>query len=263
MVREKFPNPVSGQHETVGSFLEEQGKLWKFSSVRQKLYAIRKIHRLMRLPDPTHDEELNIVLRRIRRSKFSRPKQAKALNKHHRDKFIAALPDTPWGRRDKLMIALGYEILARRSELVAIKTSDITFLSNGTARVIIRRSKADQFGRGRMAFTSTQTSILLEEWIEWRGHDVDYLFCPIYKGIVLDRSLSATTVRRIIKRAAKLSGYDTTLAEEFSGHSMRVGAAQDLLCAGHNTSAIMRAGGWKSVSVLARYLEDAEHNVWA
>lgn len=244
-------------------FLEEQGKLWKFSSVRQKLYAIRKIHRLMRLPDPTHDEELNIVLRRIRRSKLSRPKQAKPLNKHHRDKFIAALPNTPCGRRDKVMIALGYETLARRSELVAIKTSDITFLPDGTARVMIRRSKADQFGSGRIAFTSTQTSILLKEWIEWRGHDADYLFCPIYKGNVLDRSLSATTVRRVIKRAAKLSGYDSNLAEEFSGHSMRVGAAQDLLCAGHNTSAIMRAGGWKSVSVLARYLEDAEHNVWA
>jgi len=25
----------------------------------------------------------------------------------------------------------------------------------------------------------------------------------------------------------------------------------------------MRAGGWKSVNVLARYLERAEHNVWA
>jgi hypothetical protein len=32
---------------------------------------------------------------------------------------------------------------------------------------------------------------------------------------------------------------------------------------GFDTAAIMRAGGWKSVSVLARYLEKAEHNVWA
>ncbi len=80
---------------------------------------------------------------------------------------------------------------------------------------------------------------------------------------MLNRSLGPTTVRRVIKRAAKLSGYNATLAEEFSGHSMRVGAAQDLLCAGHNTATIMRAGGWKSIAVLARYLEDAEHNVWA
>ncbi|ESW59826.1 MAG: hypothetical protein Q27BPR15_15335 [Rhodobacter sp. CACIA14H1] len=31
---------------------------------------------------------------------------------------------------------------------------------------------------------------------------------------------------------------------------------------GHDTVAIMRAGGWKSVNVLARYLEFAEHNIW-
>ncbi len=45
-------------------------------------------------------------------------------------------------------------------------------------------------------------------------------------------------------------------------HSLRVDAAQDLLCAGFDTAAIMRAGGWKSINVLGRYLEFAEHNVW-
>lgn len=43
---------------------------------------------------------------------------------------------------------------------------------------------------------------------------------------------------------------------------MRVGAAQDLLKGGFYTAAIMRAGGWKSVNVLTRYLEKAEQNVW-
>ena len=33
----------------------------------------------------------------------------------------------------------------------------------------------------------------------------------------------------------------------------------DMSCA----TAIMRAGGWESVNVLGRYLEFAEHNVWA
>ena len=30
-----------------------------------------------------------------------------------------------------------------------------------------------------------------------------------------------------------------------------------------DTAAIMGAVGWKSINVLARYLEFAEHNVWA
>jgi integrase/recombinase XerD len=43
---------------------------------------------------------------------------------------------------------------------------------------------------------------------------------------------------------------------------MRVGAAQDLLRRGHDTAAIMRAGGWSSINVLSPYLAHAEHNVW-
>lgn len=66
----------------------------------------------------------------------------------------------------------------------------------------------------------------------------------------------------IIKSAAKRAGFDASDIAAFSGHSMRVGAAQDLLKSGFDTAAMMLAGGWKSVNVLARYLEHAEHNVW-
>ena len=107
------------------------------------------------------------------------------------------------------------------------------------------------------------TATLIGEWLKWRGPAHEYLFCPIYKGIAVDRSLSATTVKRLIKQSAALAGLNQIDVDAFSGHSMRVGAAQDLLCAGHDTAAIMRAGGWKSINVLGRYLELAEHNVWA
>ncbi len=38
---------------------------------------------------------------------------------------------------------------------------------------------------------------------------------------------------------------------------MRVGAAQDLIIAGLNVLAIMQAGGWKTVNVVGRYVENA------
>lgn len=47
-----------------------------------------------------------------------------------------------------------------------------------------------------------------------------------------------------------------------SGHSMRVGAAQDLLARGFDIAEIMRAGGWRSVDTVSRYLERSRHNVW-
>jgi integrase/recombinase XerD len=55
---------------------------------------------------------------------------------------------------------------------------------------------------------------------------------------------------------------DLVTVYAFSGYSMRVGAAQDLLMRGHDGNGIKRAGGWKSMGVLGRYLEYAEHNVW-
>ena len=67
----------------------------------------------------------------------------------------------------------------------------------------------------------------------------------------------------MIKETALRCGLSAEEVASFSGHSMRVGAAQDLLRRGFDTAAIMRAGGWKSVNVLARYLEKAEQNVWA
>ena len=77
------------------------------------------------------------------------------------------------------------------------------------------------------------------------------------------RHLSTTTVSRLVKTAAEVAGLDRKDIDAFSGHSTRVSAAQDLLCAGYDAAAIMRAGGWKSITVLARYLELANHNVWA
>jgi integrase/recombinase XerD len=254
--------PFPASVETVCRFLEEQAPERAPSTVRRRLYAIRKVHRLLRLDDPTHDEDINLTFRRIRRAKRTRPKQAKGMTRPYLDKFLAVQPDNSWGLRNRAMLLLGYELLTRRSELVALTTNDLEILDDGTMRVIIRRSKADPFGQGRIAFTSQKTANAVQDWLAWRGPDINYLFCPIYRGTAVNRDLSTTTVKRLVKSAAKAAGLETEDIDAFSGHSLRVGAAQDLLCAGYDAAAIMRAGGWKSVNILGRYLEMAEHNVW-
>jgi integrase/recombinase XerD len=253
-----FPASVA----TVCRFLEEQAPDRAPSTVRRRLYSIRKVHRLLRLEDPTYDEDINLTFRRIRRAKRTRPKQAKGMTRPYLDKFLAVQPDNSWGLRNRAMLLLGYELLTRRSELVALTTNDLEILDDGTMRVIIRRSKADPFGQGRIAFTSQKTANAVQDWLAWRGPDINYLFCPIYRGTAVNRDLSTTTVKRLVKSAAKAAGLETEDIDAFSGHSLRVGAAQDLLCAGYDAAAIMRAGGWKSINILGRYLEMAEHNVW-
>jgi site-specific recombinase XerD len=82
--------PLPASVETLAEFLEDQAKSCSISTIRIRFYAIRKIHRLLDLPDCTSSEEVNLVLRRIRRSKFYRPKQAKALIGDHKNRFIGA-----------------------------------------------------------------------------------------------------------------------------------------------------------------------------
>ena len=258
--RDMLPFPASVP--TVCEFLEDQGQTKAPSTVRRRLYAIRKVHRLLRLPDPTFDEDINLAFRRVRRRRAARPQQAKGLNAPHLKRFLAVQPESLLGLRNRAMLSLGYELLTRRSELVALKDDDLVLRGDGTLRVLIRRSKADQAGVGRIAFTSKKTADLVLEWQKARGAHTDWLFCPVYQGKAINRCLESNSVKRVIKETAQKAGFDKVDVDQFSGHSMRVGAAQDLLMRGVDTVGIMRAGGWKSLSVLARYLEFAEHNVW-
>jgi hypothetical protein len=75
-------------------FEKEQGKELAPSRVSRRLYAIREVHVLLRLPDPTRDGDINLTYRRIHRRKAVRPKQAKALTRDYLDRFLASEPDT-------------------------------------------------------------------------------------------------------------------------------------------------------------------------
>lgn len=256
--RDPFPASV----DTVCRFLEDQGKEKAPSTVRRRLYGIRKVHQLLRLEDPTFDVDVDLSLRRVRRLRHVRPNQAKGMTREHLDAFLAVQQDFPIGWRNQAMLSLGYDLLTRRSELVALLNENVEWMPDGTLRVLIRRSKSDQFGQGRVAFTSKRSSKLLAKWVDYKGSDIPHLFCPVYQNQAVDRELSSCSIKRIIKEAAEKAGYSKAEVLKFSGHSMRVGAAQDLLKNGNDTAAIMRAGGWKSINILARYLELAEHNVW-
>ena len=156
----------------------------------------------------------------------------------------------------------GHDFLTRRSELASLRTKDMELQADGTVRALIRRSKADQLGFGRTVYGSTQSGDLLAEWLETREVETPWLFCPVRHGFAYDRPLSTSQVKNIIKAAAKAAGVEGDRSGAVSGHSLRVGAAQELMARGADIGTIMRAGGWKTVDVVARYVQKTEVNVW-
>jgi integrase/recombinase XerD len=255
-------SPLPARPETIVAFLQAQADNKAVATLDRRLYSIRRTHRLLGLKDPTSAEDVHLAYRRIKRSKFVRPRQVKGLTSEYLRQFLDAQPNTLLGIRNRAMISLGYELLTRRSELIALRAGDVQVRPDGTLKVVIRRSKSDQFGEGRTAFTSVATAQLVLDWLRSRKLECEPLFCPVYRGKAIDRSLSDMTVRRLVKETAQRIGLPEDIVSQFSGHSFRVGAAQDLLREGYDGIAIMRAGGWKSTQTVLRYLQEAEHDVW-
>ena len=259
--RNKKPFPLVS--DTVRSFIEHIQLDYSYSTIRRRLSALRRLNGLLGFEDQTFTEDVYLAIRKLKRAKCMEKRQAVGINEDLLVKMIKAQPDTLVGKRNKLLLSLGYDFLARRSELVAIRTEDLTFTPDGALKGIIRRSKTDQYGRGRLVFGSERSAKLLRTWLKLKPKEIQAVFCAVNHGRCLDRAICDRQVNEIIKQGlVRVKRYQRPSDLEVSGHSLRVGAAQDLLIKGHDMAAIMRAGDWSEPSTVARYLRFAQHNIW-
>lgn len=249
--------------EGLVAFVEFEAARSAPATLKRRLAAIRKIHRIFRFPDPVSDEEVAIALRRAKRHKPCRPKQAAPVNDALRQILIGACPLTLKGLRDRAMIAVGYDSLCRRSELVSLEIEDLEILAEGGARAIVRRAKTDPFGDGRWIYMTETALAHLQCWLDAAGIAAGAVFRPVVGNRVLSRPLDPVAVNRTLKGAARRAKVSSELIMRLSGHSMRVGAAQDLMRQGRGLLQIMTAGGWKSVNIVGRYVGDAPFNIWS
>jgi integrase len=168
--------------------------------------------------------------------------------------ILAACPNTLAGHRDAALLGVGYDALARSSELTLLEVSHI---SADRTTVLIPRAKNDSTGQGRLVHFSPRSIELLSRWLAKSKVRVGPLFQGLHTGNVSGRALATSSIRRLVKQAAKRAELEAEVVSGLSGHSMRIGAAQDMMVAGLDHIAIMQAGGWTSVDVVARYVENA------
>ena len=248
---------------TLTNYIESMKLTLKYSTIRRRISSLRRVNTLLGYPDETQTEEIYLAVRRLKREKLIEQRQAAGINQDLLIKMISAQPETLAGIRNRALLSLGYDFLARRAELVALRATDIKFTTDGTLRGVIRISKTDQFGDGRLVFGSERSAKLVRRWLRQKPKEIQAIFCAINHGRCVDRPICDRNVNDIIKRAViKVKRCERPSDLEVSGHSLRVGAAQDLLIKGYDLAAIMRAGGWTNPSTVSRYLRFSQHNIW-
>lgn len=169
----------------------------------------------------------------------------KAINK---DTFDTT---TNRGTRDKAILLVGFTAALRRNEIASLKVSNLIFDTDGVLINLDNTKTGDR--KNYVPLSSdieTCTATALKKWIaaaKLKGSD--YLFPTIIKGDKIDTTqhIAGETVRRILV---------ATFGTEYSGHSLRVGAAQTAHEAGHSIDACRRLLGHSTDRQTVTYLTE-------
>jgi integrase len=244
-------------------FCKEAGK--KPATVRRYLSTIARFHRAAQLFNPCSSEAVQLELKGLTNEVSARQRQARGLGMSEIQAFLSSPGHNLPTSRERAMLCVAYDAMTRRSELIAINVEDLKFLDDGTGRLLIRRSKTDQAGEGHVAYLSRQTARFVKAWLKAAGIKEGPVFRRIIgrgtvtydkmgKGRIGGR-LSPEAVARAFKAVARFLKIPPEDIDEISGHSVRVGATQDLLALNVDLASVMREGRWQSVRMPMRYGE--------
>lgn len=229
----------------------------KRATIEHYLATLNVVHRLAELPSPMDSMEARLMWRGLRREHLSaRQRQARGLTMDDIDKLIGAIDlGDPRGLRDAALLSVAFDTMFRRSELIGLFVDDLSVEDDGSGRIFLRNSKTDQEGAGFLQYLSPETMELVQRWLDAAQLQSGPLFRSVPRSRKPDRfkaPLSDRDVARIFKQRAQAAGLPS---ERVSGHSTRVGAAQDLVAANFSNAEIMRHGRWKTERMVIRYSE--------
>lgn len=238
--------PLPASEGDISSFLIDVDR--KPATLRRYLSTLATAHRAADLSDPTRSEVVQLTLRKLTRLKGRAQEQAPGLSWPELQLILAQPRQRLIDNRDRALLIVMYDCLLRRSEVPGIVWSHIETGNDGSGTLYLPHSKTDQLGDGQYRYLSPLALQLLLQWQQKSGLKEGSVFRGVYNGNqTAARAISTEGVSRAIQRAGKLLG------KRLSGHSLRVGAAQDLTTAGIGISAIMQAGGWQTERMPALY----------
>ena len=290
--RARFQPVLPGGPIDIRDFIRARARAGlRTSSIARQLASLAILHDIAGVqPSPVRDRVVSGELRGLRREEglSGRGRAAQALPLRLKGDVADLLSDEPLPLsimallttldlerpghlRDRVLLLLGGDLGRRRSEYAAINVGDVTAARDGSGTLLIRRSKTDQSGEGRIKFLSQEAMTSVSAWISWRQSDT--LPLPLDAPLLtsVDRfgrpggRLSDDGIRHVLRavatRGLSLLQPDADPAQiaaqlqGLSGHSFRVGFAQDLTAAGESLASICQAADWRSPTMPTRYAE--------
>lgn len=255
------PLGPSGQLALYLADLVEQGV--KVSTIDRAVSAITLAYKTAGKPNPRQDAAVAAVYRGARRRIGIAPEQVAAILPTQLQRMIEAMPQTTHQKlrslRNRAALAVGFFGGFRRSELLALDMADVTFVPEGL-RIVIRRSKTDQEGRGR-TLGIPYSSVLsvcpvrsLREWLDVAKIEEGPIFRSISQdGLeVLPSRLCTRQFADVVKSSAQRIG----LQGKYAAHSLRAGLVTAAVGAKKNPKAIMAQTGHKTMDMIMRYVRE-------
>src|SRR6204780_457496 len=144
--------------KTIRAFIDDRVKAGKKpATVKRYVATVARVHIAAGLLNPCSSEAVRLGLKKMGRETSARQDQAHPLGWKEIKEFIESASVGLRADRERAMLCVAYETLARRGELVALEVKDIDFHPNGTGQALIRRGKTDAEGQGRGAYLSRET----------------------------------------------------------------------------------------------------------
>lgn len=256
------------------SYLQSIGRASSTIGTHQSLISM--LHRNAGLVPPSTSPLVSRAVKKINRVAVvsgERTGQAVPFRLSDLQKVEAAWAETQSLRnmRDLAFLHVAYSTLMRISEVSRFRVGDVMRAEDG--RIILEGSwtKTILDAGSLIKALGSKSSAVLTKWIVASGliNEPDaFLFSPVHRSgkvmVAIDEPMSTPALKSIFTRAWEAAGYTNTAKpnknryRRWSGHSARVGAAQDLARKGYSVPQIMQEGTWKKPETLMRYIRYVE-----
>ena len=246
---------VPASATTVVAFIDDMARIKAPSTVRRYVSSIATLHKALGQTSPSKSASVGFALQRMHRLRGRRQAQVQGLTWPMRNRLLKTAGDRLIDVRNCALLAVAYDTLLRRSELVSLEVSDLLVDIDGSATLLVRSGKTDPDRRGAMLYLARDTVKLVRTWLETGGVGEGLLFRSVRKDGAVRGKLDPSQVPRIYKRMARRAGLPDDIVDSLAGHSTRVGPVQDMIACGIELPAILQSGRWKTTRMVQRYGE--------